>query len=77
MSSIEKLIKKIKNNPKDVSFKDLKKIIERTGWTLVNISGSHYTYEKDGELRQLVRPHGKRKELYELEVKKWIKRLKI
>ena len=77
MSSIEKLIIKIKNNPRSVSFNDLKKIIERNGWKVINIVGSHYTFEKDNELKQLVKPHGKRKELYEMEVKTWIKKLKI
>ena len=77
MSSFEKLIIKIKNNPKAVSFNDMKKVIEKNGWKVINIVGSHYTFEKDGELRQLVKPHGKRKSLYEQEVKVWIERLKI
>ena len=77
MSVLEKLIKKIKNNPKSVSFSDLKKVIEKNGWRVINIVGSHYTFEKQGELRQLVKPHGKRKDLYEREVKIWIEKLKI
>jgi len=77
MSKFEKLIDRIKNNPKSVSFDDLKKVIEKSGWKVINVVGSHYTFEKEGELRQLVKPHGKRKDLYEREVKIWIEKLKI
>jgi len=45
MSQKEKLLKKIINNPKDVRFHDLCKILEWDGWVISSTSSSHYTYE--------------------------------
>jgi len=46
MSKKEKLIEAIKNNPKNVRFEDLKKILESIGYTAVNNGGSHYVFTK-------------------------------
>ncbi len=47
MSKKEKLIKCIKNNPTNVKFEDLKKILEDIGYSSTNRGGSHYVFTKD------------------------------
>jgi len=47
MSKKEKLIEAIKNNPKNVKFEDLRKILENLGYTAVNNGGSHYVFTKE------------------------------
>ncbi|NOX14997.1 MAG: type II toxin-antitoxin system HicA family toxin [Epsilonproteobacteria bacterium] len=49
MSRYDKLIDKLKNNPKDVSFQILKKILEENGYIGVNTGGSHWVFRKDGK----------------------------
>ena len=44
---------------KAVSGKALARAVERTGWRLLRISGSHHIYGKDGEIARLTIPiHG-------------------
>lgn len=46
---------------KAVSAKAFKRAVERKGWTLLRISGSHHIYGKDGEVARLSIPvHGNR-----------------
>lgn len=50
MSRREKLLSKIKDNPKDVHFDDLGKLLEWDGWNQksTRTSSSHYVYKKKG-----------------------------
>ena len=48
MSKKEKLLKSIKNNPKDVRFDDLKKLLIAYGYEPHNNGGSHWVFKKDG-----------------------------
>ena len=48
MSKKEKLIQAIMNNPTNVKFEDLKKILESIGYTAINRGGSHYVFTKEG-----------------------------
>ena len=50
MSKKEKLIEAIKNNPKNVRFEDLKKILENIGYTVINNGGSHYVFTKENSI---------------------------
>ncbi len=52
MGKLEKLLQKIKNNPKQVKFEELDKILTRTGFEKRQPRGgsSHYFYTK-GALR--------------------------
>jgi len=50
MSRKDKLIDAIKNNPKNVRFQDLKKILESIGYTAVNNGGSHFVFTKDNAI---------------------------
>lgn len=44
----DKLLQKIINNPNDVRFSDMCKILEWDGWMLHTQNASHYTYLKRG-----------------------------
>ncbi|MEA3456688.1 MAG: type II toxin-antitoxin system HicA family toxin [Campylobacterota bacterium] len=47
MSKKEKLIRAIKNNPTNIKFEDLKKILEELGYSAINRGGSHYIFTKN------------------------------
>lgn len=49
VSQRDKLIKKLENNPKNVSFETIKTVLEGHGWYLDRVSGSHHTFAKDDE----------------------------
>lgn len=51
VKKICKLLKDILQNPKNVSFKDLDKLLKEMGYEVRQPSGgsSHYTYRKEGE----------------------------
>lgn len=49
MSTKEKLLKNIKNNPKNVSYDDIKKLLNLYGFELVSIKGSHHKFRKNGD----------------------------
>ena len=50
MSKLEKLLQRIKNNPRTVRFEELDKILRREGYECSQPRGgsSHYTYRKAG-----------------------------
>ncbi len=50
MSKKEKLIEAIKNNPTNVKFEDLKKILETLGYKAINNGGSHYVFTKENSM---------------------------
>ena len=41
---------------KSISGKDLAKLLERFGWQLARINGSHYIYIKDGRIERISVP---------------------
>ena len=41
---------------KSVSGRDLARIVERRGWTLLRVSGSHHIYGKPGSIVRLSNP---------------------
>jgi len=47
MSQKDKLLKAMKNNPKDVPFEDIKKLLEGCGYTCYNSGGSHFVFRKE------------------------------
>lgn len=49
MSKYDKLLEKMKNNPTNISFEDLKKILEKEGYQGINSGGSHWVFRKEGE----------------------------
>ena len=52
MSKWDKLLERIKNNPKTVRFDEVSKILKREGYEerQPKNGSSHYTYRKKGEL---------------------------
>ena len=48
---------------KSISGKELCKIVEKKGWVLKRINGSHHIYKKPGELNILVIPVHKNDDL--------------
>ena len=54
MSKKEKLLQAMRNNPKNVNFEDLKKLLEANGYVSDNTGGSHWVFRKDGCEAQVV-----------------------
>ena len=50
MSSLDKLIKKLENNPKNASFDDVKHLLLNHGYELDHVKGSHYKFKKAATL---------------------------
>ncbi len=48
MSKKEKQVKAMKNNPKNVRFEDLKKLLISYGYEAHNTGGSHWVFRKNG-----------------------------
>ena len=47
MSSKEKLLQRLKNNPYDATFADIQKMLEDEGFQLDRVSGSHHVFKRD------------------------------
>jgi predicted RNA binding protein YcfA (HicA-like mRNA interferase family) len=74
MTRREKLLGQIRNNPKQVRFQDLEKIILGRGFVIFNKRGSHITYHhRKGHLLTVVKPHGGRTHCHPEDVKKVLK----
>ncbi len=71
----EKDLVRIKQSPKSVRFKELKKIILGAGFKRVNIRGSHHVYKKRNKIITVVKPHGGQKHCHWLDVKDVIRLL--
>ena len=72
MSTKEKLIKRLKNNPKDFTFDEMRTALKSLGFTMSNkgkTSGSRVMFIKENIPITLHKPHP-RKELAEYQVKK-------
>ena len=44
MSQIEKLLRKAANNPRDLAFRELRRLVESCGYKLDIIRGSHHIF---------------------------------
>jgi predicted RNA binding protein YcfA (HicA-like mRNA interferase family) len=57
----------------EVRFAELRRFVEKHGWTLIRIRGSHHVFQKpDGSSYSIPVHHGKVKPAYVREVKKQI-----
>jgi predicted RNA binding protein YcfA (HicA-like mRNA interferase family) len=52
MTRREKLLKRMRNNPRNVSMRDLQTLLESFGFELVRVKGSHHVFV--GKLRERV-----------------------
>ncbi|WP_033915813.1 type II toxin-antitoxin system HicA family toxin [Campylobacter sputorum] len=74
MSSIDKLIKKLENNPKNASFDDIKRILLKYGYVLDHVKGSHHKFKKGSD--SIVVPYHKPiKDIYVLQILAKIKEI--
>ena len=67
MGSMEKLISRLVNNPKDARFEDLERILRNFGWELEHARGSHHKFKKGSE-SIIIPKHKPLKEVYTLAV---------
>ena len=58
MSKYDKLLNKLKNNPKNVDFKIIRKLLEDNGYNAINTGGSHWVFRKEG-YSSITIPHKK------------------
>jgi predicted RNA binding protein YcfA (HicA-like mRNA interferase family) len=47
MTKREKLRARLKNNPTDATFADIRKLLEQEGFVLDRVTGSHHVFTKD------------------------------
>ncbi len=74
MGKTEKLLDKVKTNPKHVRFDDLTKVLRYRGYDIINVKGSHYSFSNGETVLTIVRPHGSNKFCHVQDVKEAIKR---
>ncbi len=43
----ERLLKKLKQSPNNVTFADIRKLLEESGFSLDRVSGSHHMFRRD------------------------------
>ena len=63
MAKRDKLRRKLRENPADATMQEVETLLQRFGFSLVRIRGSHHIYEyQDGDIwRQIVVPlHGRK-----------------
>lgn len=70
MSRLDKLVRRMAANPRNVRFAEAQHVLEAYNWAVDNIVGSHYTFLRGRTRLVLVRPHGGRKILHPKDVKK-------
>ena len=77
MSKLEKLLQRIKNNPKTVRFEELDKILTNADYECAQPRGgsSHYTYRKPGKNPITVPNH--KPYVHEVYVQKIIRELNL
>ena len=47
MARIEKIIKKMKNQPKGITFTEIKKVLEHYGYKEIRTRGSHHHFQNE------------------------------
>ncbi|MDD2828511.1 MAG: type II toxin-antitoxin system HicA family toxin [Sulfuricurvum sp.] len=64
MSKKDKLIKAMKNNPKNILFEDIKKLLEDYGYVCHNSGGSHFVFRKENTTTIVIPYHKPIKAIY-------------
>lgn len=75
MSKADKLLQRMKNNPKNVKFEDIESLLNGLEFK-IRSKGSHYTFKKDRNIIMVVKPHGSKKFTAMADVKKILAYLK-
>lgn len=76
MTKREKLFDKISGSPKDVSFSDIRKLLEQENFSLERITGSHHIFKKESVIFVIPVHHNKVKTIYVKRVLEIIKEAK-
>lgn len=50
MTKRDRLLEKIRNSPNNVTFADVRKLLQLEGFTLDRISGSHYIFQRNSTI---------------------------
>ena len=59
--------------PSEMRFAELRRLVEKHGWSLIRVRGSHHVFKKpDGSTYSIPVHHGKVKPFYVREIKKQI-----
>ena len=58
MSKRDKLRRKLRNNPKGVKFSELETLLQRFGFMLIRIAGSHHIYRHPENAKLVIPVHG-------------------
>lgn len=64
MSKKDKLIKAMKNNPKNIPFEDIKKLLEDYGYVCHNSGGSYFVFRKENTASIVIPFHKPIKAIY-------------
>ena len=77
MSSLEKLKRKLAENPRGIRFSELLRVLQDLGYVEARRRGSHHVFRPSGEGPSIiiVKPHGGRALCSEIDVKKVIRLL--
>jgi predicted RNA binding protein YcfA (HicA-like mRNA interferase family) len=68
MSKREKLLDKLKNNPRAARFEDLQRALKNSGFVLARIGGSHFIYRhKNGRMCNIQRASDGGAKSYQIE----------
>ena len=59
MTRIEKLTERLKNNPANVSFNDIRKLLTHEDFRLERVTGSHHIFKR-GPIRFVIPVHNRR-----------------
>jgi predicted RNA binding protein YcfA (HicA-like mRNA interferase family) len=70
----EKLVGKVKRNPKNVRFEELCNVLKYCGYDIINVRGSHYSFSNGKKTLTIVKPHGGNKFCHVMDVKEVVKR---
>jgi predicted RNA binding protein YcfA (HicA-like mRNA interferase family) len=78
MSKRDKLVERIRANPRNVRFADVVSLLRHEGFVLFNQRGSHCTFHRrGGRLLTIVKPHGRHKTCHPADVKKILAALNL
>ncbi len=74
----EKLIRRMKQNPRNIRFEELDGLLQRMGFEATQRGTSHVQYRREDGVRfSIVRPHGGKKTVNQNAVKEILERLEL
>lgn len=78
MARRDKLIAKMRTQPRAIDFREVDALLRYEGFVIVNRRGSHFTYHHaNGTVVTVVRPHGKRRTCHPSDIKRVLEALRL